>query len=135
MSITFFAEGIPTPQGSKIVRRHGDKAWLADVNSKALKSWRENVKQKAQEVMGERSPFDCALEVTATFFLPRPSSVTRDLPNVKPDLDKLLRGLLDSLTPCMVNDSRVCVVTCDKQYADFDKSPGVQVQIKEINNV
>lgn len=128
--VSFFAPGIPVPQGSKTIRRHGDKAWLTDVNDKSLKEWRNSVNKIAAEAMAaaKKEPFDSAVEVHATFYLPKPASVKREYPHVKPDVDKLLRGLLDSCQPCFVDDSRVTDVTVSKRYAEVT---GVTVKIME----
>ncbi len=132
LGMTFFVPGVPVPQGSKTIRRHGDKAWLTDVNDKSLKTWRKTVNQAATEAMGEHPPLDTAVIVHAKFYLPKPPSVKRDQPHVKPDLDKLLRALFDSLQPCFVDDSRVTNVTAAKEYAT-EIGPGVLVTILEKN--
>lgn len=130
--MSFFVPGIPVPQGSKTIRRHGDKAWLTDVNDKSLKAWRNSVNKIAAEAMAtaEKEPLDSAVEVHATFYLPKPASVKRDYPHVKPDLDKLQRALFDSLQPCFVDDSRVTDVVASKRYAEVT---GVTVRILEKN--
>lgn len=130
--IQFFVPGIPVPQGSKTVRQHAGKAWLTDVNDKALKTWRNTVNKVAAETMAlhRKEPLDTAVEVHATFYLNKPISVDREYPHVKPDVDKLLRALLDSLQPCFVNDSRVTDVHAYKRYAE---ATGVKVQILEKN--
>lgn len=130
--VSFFVPGIPVPQGSKTIRRHGDKAWLTDVNDKSLKAWRNSVNKIAAEAMAtaEKKPLDSAVEVHATFYLPKPASVKRDYPHVKPDLDKLQRALFDSLQPCFVDDSRVTDVVASKRYAEVT---GVTVRILEKN--
>lgn len=128
--VSFFVPGVPVPQGSKTIRRHGDKAWLTDVNDKALKAWRTSVNKIAAEAMADKQPLDSAVEVHATFYLPKPASVKRDYPHVKPDLDKLQRALFDSLQPCFVDDSRVTDVVASKRYAEVT---GVTVRILEKN--
>lgn len=131
--VSFFVPGTPVPQGSKTIRRHGDKAWLTDVNDKSLKAWRATVNKVAAQAMAlERlEPIDSAVEVHATFYLPKPASVKREFPHVKPDLDKLQRALFDSLQPCFVDDSRVTDVHAQKRYAEVS---GVSVRIMEKTN-
>lgn len=132
--VRFFVSGMPVTQGSKTVRQHAGKAWLVDVNDKSLKAWRYLINKVAAEAMDTagRQPLDTAVEVHATFYLPKPESVKRLYPHVMPDVDKLLRALFDSLQPCFVNDSRVTHVTAAKEYAN-DLGPGVLVTILEKN--
>ena len=65
-------------------------------------------------------PWDCPVQVAATFALPRPASAVRArwAPDRKPDIDKLLRSLLDALTAsgCVADDARVVDVRMSKVY-------------------
>ena len=74
------------------------------------------------------------VRVEVEFYLPRPASVTikkRALPIVPPDLDKLLRGLLDGIGQSEViwgDDSQVVQIDAVKLYAD-ETEPGATVTI------
>ena len=82
--VTFFVEGIPVPQGSKNVSRWGN---VYDANHKQLKAWRAEIAQAAHG--RHRSwPRKPCVTVRVEFILPRPKSVKRIYPAVKPDLDK-----------------------------------------------
>ena len=74
--------------------------------------------------------------VEATFYLPRPASVTekqRPLPIVPPDIDKLARGLLDGIGQSEViwgDDSQVVDLRVLKVYGyDFT---GADVKITAL---
>ena len=64
-----------------------------------------------------------------TFRLKKPKTVKRDFPTVAPDLDKLVRGVLDSLTACAyLDDSQVIDIKAKKVYSDI---PGVDIEISD----
>jgi Holliday junction resolvase RusA-like endonuclease len=57
----------------------------------------------------------------------RPRTVTRQEPTVPPDLDKLVRGVLDALTAIAYrDDAQVTRLTASKAYGD---TPGVSVSV------
>jgi Holliday junction resolvase RusA-like endonuclease len=118
--------GIPIPQGSKSIFR----GRLVDSNPK-LRAWRATVTATAAHELGGRDGFDpnSSLFILMDFYLPRGRTVKRARPNVKPDGDKLIRAVCDSLTNAGVwaDDSRVVVHHSEKWYAD-DK-PGVRVTV------
>jgi len=124
--IEFWADGIPIPQGSKSIFR----GRLVDSNPR-LRAWRANVAATAAHELGGRDGFDpdLSLFILMDFYLPRGKTVRRARPNVKPDGDKLIRAICDSVTTAGVwaDDSRVVVHHSEKWYAD-DK-PGVRVVI------
>lgn len=69
--------------------------------------------------------------------MPRPASVKpakRYYPTVAPDLDKLLRALLDGIGQSGViwgDDSQVVRLTAWKAYADW-REPGAEAKIREM---
>ena len=72
---------------------------------------------------------DEALSVELHFKLPKPKTVKRDFPNVEPDLDKLIRTVLDALTGVVFkNDSRVVHINAVKSYA-VPGTEGVYISI------
>lgn len=113
---TFHVQGIPVQQGS--VRAFGSR--VVHDNKAELKSWRYAVAVSAQAA-GIR-PADAALKVNLTFTFIRHKSVTakkRPHPNVKPDLDKLVRAVLDALTGvAWRDDAQVVAIEAVKVYGD-----------------
>lgn len=120
--VSFVVKGAPIPQGSKTANRYGG---FREAN-KNLPGWREQVQLAGRVAMKGREPFDGPLAVTAVFMMPRPKSQKGRWCAVKPDLDKLLRGLGDGLSGIVVrDDARIVSWTARKEYGD----PGVFVSV------
>jgi Holliday junction resolvase RusA-like endonuclease len=146
--VTFTVHDMPRPQGSK---RHVGNGVLVESGGEQLRSWREACKQAARDALPDaHTPHDGPVKVHATFYLPRPQShhrtglnshLLRDrapaYPHRTPDLDKLLRSLLDSCTAAGVwtDDARVVRISTSKQYCDHTilAAPGVTVRVHEVN--
>jgi Holliday junction resolvase RusA-like endonuclease len=117
--------GTPVPQGSKKAFRHSrtGRVVMMDDNPN-LAAWRANVTAKARGAWGvDRPPLDAPVIATALFYLPRPkghygtgrnAGILKDsaplYPTVKPDLDKLVRAVFDSLKDAGVwRDDALCI--------------------------
>lgn len=129
--------GLPQPQGSKKGFLSGGRVVIVDVNPKALKAWRQQVARSVtryREKYPEHEPYDaCTLDVT--FWLPAPKTMPkgRTVPCVRPDLDKLVRALMDGLDGLYVDDSRVVDITARKRYTTVDgRAPGATVVLEPV---
>lgn len=124
--IEFWVAGVPVPQGSHSVFN----GHVTDANPK-LRAWRKTVAAAATVALAGRDGFDPedALFILLDFYMPRGKTVRRARPNVKPDGDKLLRAVCDSLTTARVwfDDSRPVTHHVEKWYAD--DQPGVRVVV------
>ena len=112
--------GVAQPQGSSraFVNKKTGRAIVTSSNPN-LKDWRNLISVAAREEMKGLPPLDGAVEVEAVFWLPRPKSVKRENPTVKPDLDKLTRALLDGLTNVIYrDDAQVIRAITSKRYVD-----------------
>lgn len=123
--------GVPIPQGSKSLFR----GRMVDANPK-LKRWRKTVTLEATRAYAGRMPLEGPVCVCATFSLPRPATVPpkrRPWPCVKPDVDKLLRALLDGLTDAGIwgDDGQVVRVVACKVYARTPMEAGCSVEISQ----
>ncbi len=130
----FFVAGVPQPQGSKTAYVRGGRAVVVDKNPALLKPWREAVSRAAAEKWADRTAFTGAVRVEAAFVLARPASVKREYPHVRPDLDKLLRALLDGITDSgevWSDDSQVVEVVSSKAYG---AAPGVHVTVTAVGS-
>lgn len=132
-SVHFFVPGVPVQQGSKTAYVVGKRAVVTDQNAKVLKPWRARVAAAAREAYWwpvER--MERPVVVTVEFRFLRPKSVKRAHPSVKPDVDKLLRSLLDAVTDSGIwrDDAQVVQVHASKVYAPI---AGMQVAIQEID--
>jgi len=127
---------VPAPQGSKKFvgnDRFGRPRMVE--SSKRLKPWRDAIADAVTDAMsnsGDDSRFDSAVEVKATFYVPRPKSVTRSWPSVPADLDKYCRSLLDAITQgnLWTDDALVCRLVAEKRYAKGE--PGVAVTVTKL---
>ena len=100
-SITLFVEGRPAPQGSKSYRGNGRFSEA----SKYLPAWRSAIVLAAkQQLMRSESVamFDEPVKVAITFYITSPKKPKWAFPATTPDLDKLVRGVFDSLTQAKV---------------------------------
>lgn len=118
--IRFEVLGQPQPQGSTraFVNKKTGRAIVTSSNPN-LKSWRDSVAWSAREAMAGAEPSDGPVCLQIAFWMPRPKSVKRQEPTVKPDLDKLVRGVLDGLTGIVYrDDAQVTRVDATKRYVD-----------------
>lgn len=133
MTLEFDVYGEPAPQGSKRAYVVKGRAVLVESSAK-VKPWRATVAQAAHEaaLSSGWEPTDAPVSVTVTFWLKRPASVKRDLPDRKPDIDKLLRSVLDGISDAGVvwtDDARVVDLYAAKRYShDFS---GASVRIAQ----
>ena len=140
--LSFWVPGIPQPQGSTRAFKRGAKIVTTSAN-KNLRPWRHMVTLVAQSAMRE-SPFQAGLgtaasvEVRVAFAFPRPKShhgkrgILPSAPThhvVRPDLDKLIRAVLDGLTEAAVfgDDSQVVSIVADKVYTPTP--PGARITV------
>jgi crossover junction endodeoxyribonuclease RusA len=133
--VKFAVAAVPVPQGSKRVV-HGH---LIDVNQKNLRSWRQLVAAEAAR-QGE-PPLGEAVAISLTFYLPRPKAhfgvrglrpSAPGVPQVRPDLDKMIRAVLDALTGvAWRDDAQIASIVASKLYADTGP-PGVEVTIETL---
>ena len=115
--IQVFVPGVPQPQGSKNGYLRGGRVVLVEANKK-LPAWRKLVKEKLEAANASCQPFTGAVSLDVMFFMPRPKSVKRELPTVKPDTDKLIRAINDSATDAgiLLDDSQVVEIVAYKFY-------------------
>jgi Holliday junction resolvase RusA-like endonuclease len=168
-SIEFVAYGDPIPKGSTTRLPNGmtidghpsrakDKAVRKASNARR-RAWPEIVRASAYaasvaQIYGEDDrvgSLDGPLDVTATFYLRRPKNETRAQRERiwhtnTPDIDKLLRGVLDPMKKAgaITEDCRVVRVTVEKRYVGrdnlaasvrlypHDSRPRVVVRVVEI---
>lgn len=133
----FEVPGKPIPQGSK---HHVGNGIMVE-NQVDLGAWRDSIaviarSAKAASGGSRGGPFG-ACQLMVHFRLARPKTVTRAMPSVPPDLDKLLRAVFDGLTASgtIEDDARICAVQATKTYAltenAYPNEPGVTVLVEE----
>jgi crossover junction endodeoxyribonuclease RusA len=134
IELVFEVIGEPAPQGSK---RHVGKGILVE-SSKKVKPWREAVIWAVRE--GPRVTLDGPIHVGMDFYFRRPKSApkSRQWPDRKPDLDKLVRSTLDALVMggAITDDARVVCIDAWKFYCGcgeyaFDV-PGAKILVRNV---
>ena len=108
----FFVRGRPVPQGSMKFIKPGV---MIHSRAKELAVWRADIARNA-ELSGYK-PVQGAVKVEIDFIFLRPKSVKREFPSVVPDLDKLIRAVLDGLTgTAYEDDCQVILIQATKTY-------------------
>jgi Holliday junction resolvase RusA-like endonuclease len=131
MHIDLLVEGVPVPQGSF---RHVGNGRIIAANPK-LNTWRDTIATQIAQQTHHRL-IEAPIRLQLVFTLPRPKSVSigrRARPTTKPDLDKLVRAVMDAISLeryCQIikDDSLVTDLHAAKRYADHTK-PGVSIMI------
>lgn len=131
MNAGFRAIGIPQPKGSiQMFRTRRGKAILTST-TRELKPWASNIALSALNAgvtVVEKGP----VRVHVEFVLPRPRSTRKSTvwQACRPDLDKLLRAVLDALTNvAWRDDGQVSIVQAVKRYTRSGEPPGATVSI------
>lgn len=119
--ITFTVYGRPQQMGSKRAFVRGNRAIITDDNSEKRKQWANAVSTAAAEAMDRRKLIDGPVRVSVGFHFRRPKlhyGTGRNAAQLKasapryhaqtPDVDKLIRCLLDALTGIVFRDD--CLV-------------------------
>jgi|FreactTroBogLake_1042271.scaffolds.fasta_scaffold03119_7 crossover junction endodeoxyribonuclease RusA len=121
---SFFVPGQPVPQGSlKFINGRAIHARAVD-----LATWRADIARAAEGTTKHEGPVSVGL----TFTMKRGKTVKRQWPHVRPDLDKLIRAVLDGLTGVAYNDDeQVCCISALKEYGD---KQGVYIWIEPITD-
>ena len=134
--ITFQVFGVPVPKGSmKAFMRPGMRFPVVTHDNLKSKPWADTMRLMAQQHAPVGGPWDGAIELHASFYLPRPKSLPKKVLHhiKKPDLDKLLRNLKDALKGVIyIDDAQVIDVHPKKFYATPDAPPQVVVTIRRI---
>lgn len=146
--LRFFAGGLPVSQGSKRIGRNRatGEPILIDDNPAKLKAWRSYVTMKARQAAAAAVflKLEGPVRVSLRFTFQRPKSHYGTGRNkatlkdsapaymlTKPDVDKLTRAILDSLTDAKAyrDDSQVVVLEVVKSYAEPNEQPGATITV------
>ena len=94
--------------------------------------------EKLLSIAWKQPPLTGPLRMFVLFYLPRPkdpkaSKERRPYPIVTPDIDNLVKALLDPMTKCRVwvDDSQVVSLTAQKRYADGEPSK-IEILLEKI---
>jgi crossover junction endodeoxyribonuclease RusA len=144
VTLAFTVYGVAEPQGS--ARAFVPKGWSRPVitsDNPSLKAWRDAVAEAARRAVLAQAPADRALllegvRVSIAFYLARPKSLAKRATahTKKPDVDKLARACLDSLSAIVFrDDSQVCELVAGKFYAAPAALPRVDIRVEPTAGV
>ena len=136
--ITFRVDGIPAPKGSMsafAVRKAGKptgRVVVTQRGSDKQTEWTMRMHAVVQDVAREQEQLVGPVSVTVRFHLPKPKSAPKSkrFPDKMPDIDKLVRLVLDAITGTLIeDDARVVYLQAIKQYADEGARPGADISL------
>jgi crossover junction endodeoxyribonuclease RusA len=134
--LSFRVLGVPVQQaGTKSVPTRAGRRNITE-GGKGLEQWRNDVSAAAFKARDGALPMDGPLGVSITFYMPRPKSAKKSArwAHKRPDVDKLARAILDSLTVAGVitDDARVVHLCAMKRLAEVDDPwTGAEVRVSE----
>jgi len=125
--VSFEVLGLPRPQGSKrsFLAKNG-KVVTKETSPDTHAAWRNQIAQAARDIAEHAdvaAPFDGCLTLAVTFRFPMPKSRPKRIresgqvaKTTAPDVDKLLRTVLDGLTAggLITDDARVAHIGASK---------------------
>ena len=105
--------------------------------------WRDSVAMYARIAMNvghdeKQAPLDGPLSIEVVFYLPRPKNETkaqraRTWHTVRPDVDKLLRAVLDPLSGVVItDDARIALARVTKRYAVTPDAIGALITVSKL---
>lgn len=144
IGIAFEVPGEPQPQGStKAFRhRHTGRVMVTSDNAR-LRPWRDAVCWHARQALAGRGALVGPVEVVVEFRFARPGGhfgkrgLRPTAPRehiVRPDLDKLVRAVLDALSEAGVwrDDAQVVETKARKRY---HAQPGAAIEVRPADDV
>jgi Holliday junction resolvase RusA-like endonuclease len=129
--VTFTVYGVAQPKGNmRAFLKRGMKFPIVTETNRNVRSWSQLVAEGASRALAEGvgQQITGPVGVEVLFALPRPKKYQRlgltVAHCVAPDIDKLLRGVLDALSRVVfVDDAQVVQVLATKIYAPVDGAP------------
>src|SRR5262245_36927558 len=145
VTLTFTVYGVPRDKGNmrSFWKRGMKKPIITDSNRNA-RSWSQLVAEGANRAIGalpvdDRALlFASAIRLSVAFYLPRPKKYQKRGLGVAhltaPDIDKLVRAILDALTQvAWGDDSQVVELLTTKAYADVDSPPHADIRVERTS--
>jgi len=133
--LSMFVVGRPIPQGSMQPFRAGTRILMRHVKGTDLAIWRAAISDTAYDLWHPEPPLDEPVVVGCQFQLPRPTSLPKRvvLPAKRPDLDKLVRAVLDALSGLVfTDDARVVSIVASKLYATGQDALGARISVRPV---
>ncbi len=144
--LTFTVYGVAQPKGShRAFMAPGMKVPIVTDSNRNAKSWAQLVAHGASEALRQLGATSAIFQllagpvhVSVAFYLPRPKKFSKRGVYVEhltaPDIDKLLRGVLDALSQVVwQDDSQVVSTAATKRYAAVDEPPRVTITVEKTS--
>lgn len=129
--------GIPKGQPRPRAFAVGGKARVYDPGT--AENWKSQIALAFRDY--NEQPIEGPVAMAVSFYMPRPKRLMRIkdpdciIPHTsKPDIDNLLKAVMDALTTIGVwrDDTQVVELTTWKYYCEKNGTPGAMIAIKEI---
>lgn len=127
--ITISLLGTPVPKGRP---RFG--------NGRAYTPKRTRDYENALKALIKEQSIQGPIEVTINAIFPRPQRLMPKkhpdgliLHTKRPDLDNIIKAVLDALNKTLEDDAQVCIIHAYKYYAERDNSARTEVTIKQAD--
>ena len=148
--VRFSVPGIPVPKGSFRVlpfKKKTGQLGVKFIPFPRLIEWQAAIRFEASRLYAPNLPWTGPVNIRISFRFPRPKShfismepgvvgLKGDCPMFvtrRPDLDKLIRSVLDAITGVLIkDDSQVVSLQAVKKYANINGRPGVTVSVKLV---
>lgn len=129
--VTFVIPGVPVGKGRPKFARRGN--FVSTYTPEKTASYENLVKVKAEEAMQGRSLFEGAVEVSIRLIVTPPASWSqkkqrealegRIYPTSKPDIDNVLKGIMDACNEIVFKDDKQAVdVRVVKRYGQVARA-------------
>jgi len=94
------------------------------------REFEQEIKRRVAKDFKGRLPFEFPVSVSLVFGMERPISVKRPLPSVKPDIDNLIKAILDPLNGIVFKDDALIVfIKAGKQYTE---TPFIYIKVERF---
>jgi crossover junction endodeoxyribonuclease RusA len=133
-TVTFRVIGKAEPKGStKAFVGPRYRVPIVTSDNPRLRGWEQLVREQAQGV-AQQGLFTQPILIAVVFHLPRPQSLPKLARHhrTRPDLDKLVRAVVDALTGLLYpDDAAVVELRAQKRYAEPGIAPWVCITVAE----
>ena len=129
-----FVAGIPRPAGSKTAIYAHDRIILLDGKTQLARqshsAWRETVAVTVKAQAKHLGDLKGACKIKLEFVLRAPKQKKHPEPIIRPDIDKLVRSVLDACTGILYyDDAQIVSLVATKRYANDCESAGVYINL------
>ncbi len=130
MKIQFRIDGVPIPKGRPKFSRRGP--YVKTYTPKKTQTWEDFIRWQSLPYKPP-NPHDGPVEMSLTFYLPRPKSLPKKvvIHQKKPDIDNLTKCVSDATEGIFFkNDSQIFRLSIEKVYTEL--TPGVDIEMNLI---